>query len=309
MLVLCGRNTVELTRDTLRAIDSAGPFRAVRKAKREDIRRFEVKVSDGRSAPGFLKILNRMGGLNAEFDDTKPMPVAVGYPREWLVALGDELRQHINETNVLSAQSSLPATSEVVKPLSSELVAPLMSDDVLVQPKSSAVRLDQTADGVTLTVPPAGIWRGSKGLLLFGLVWCGFMTLFTGVVVFTASKPNAPLLIFGLFIAVFWAIGIAMLLGAINMGRRRAVFIVTPSDLRIAQQSLFKKMVWTWSREELTAIRVDRSGTEVNHRPILNLQIHSPTQRKVGLFSGRDEMELQWIATVLRQQLRVPAVT
>jgi hypothetical protein len=40
---------------------------------------------------------------------------------------------------------------------------------------------------------------------------------------------------------------------------------------------------------------------------VINLQVHATDGRKTGLFSGRDELELQWLATVLRQRLNVPA--
>ena len=46
---------------------------------------------------------------------------------------------------------------------------------------------------------------------------------------------------------------------------------------------------------------------EVNYKPVLELQIHPAGEKKVGLFAGRDELELQWIATVLRKKLNVNA--
>jgi hypothetical protein len=44
---------------------------------------------------------------------------------------------------------------------------------------------------------------------------------------------------------------------------------------------------------------------EVNHRPVIELQIFPRTGRKFGLLAGRDVAELQWIAAVLRQALGV----
>ena len=44
----------------------------------------------------------------------------------------------------------------------------------LKQPNSSPIEVEEAADGVTLQVPPQGIWRGSKGLFVFSLFWNGF---------------------------------------------------------------------------------------------------------------------------------------
>jgi hypothetical protein len=57
----------------------------------------------------------------------------------------------------------------------------------------------------------------------------------------------------------------------------------------------------------LTAIRADASSMEVNHRPVIQLQIHPRAGKKVGLLSGRNEDELRWMATRLRRALNVPA--
>ena len=48
---------------------------------------------------------------------------------------------------------------------------------------------------------------------------------------------------------------------------------------------------------------------EVNDRPVIELQIHPRQGKKAGLLGGRDEAELRWLATRLRQALQVPART
>ena len=62
----------------------------------------------------------------------------------------------------------------------------------------------------------------------------------------------------------------------------------------------------SWSRNELRAIRVGRSGIESNDRAILELQIHPATGKQLGMAAGRDEAELRWVAAVLRRALDVP---
>ncbi len=308
MQLLFGRTTVELGREWLRVVESAGPFRLVRKARREDITRFEISVGKPGTVPVFLQVLNGLGSLEAQFANTKPMPVALGYPREWLAALGEELRARINDENIVHGGAVLPAVGEVVKKLESESREPMPATEIAIQPKQSNARLQIVGGTLTLTLPPLGLRRGSRGLFLMSLVWCGFMAVFTtlvfGGILKTSAAQAVPFLLFAL---LFWGIGITMMLVAVNMARRRALLIADADGLRIAQQGLFGRKSWAWSREQLAAIRADRSGMEVNNVPVIELQVHSADGKKTGLFSGRDDAELQWMATVLRQHFAVPA--
>jgi hypothetical protein len=236
------------------------------------------------------------------------MLVAIGYPREWLAALGADLTRRVSEMNVVDAKPVLPPVAEIAKELPSEKEPPLESPDVIEQPGSSRARIEQTPEALTIVLPAVGVWKGSKGMITFSLVWCVFMAVFSGFTLFAARNSKMIALPFLLFILLFWAIGLAMFLGAVNMGRRRALLMVTRGEFRIAQESLFGKKAWAWARDQVAAVRADRSGMEVNHRPVIELQVHATDGKKIGLFSGRDEVELQWIATILRRQLGVPAV-
>ena len=110
-----------------------------------------------------------------------------------------------------------------------------------------------------------------------------------------------------LMIALFWLIGVATILGAINMGRRRATLIVESGRLALTQTGIWGTKHRMWERGEIAAIRADKSGMEMNDRPVIELQIHPVAGKKAGFFGGRDDDELRWIATELRQALDVPA--
>ena len=107
--------------------------------------------------------------------------------------------------------------------------------------------------------------------------------------------------------AAFWAIGIGVLVGAIYMGRRSATLEADASRLGVETQGLFGTKRREWARAEISAIRADASGMEVNERPVIELQIHPSSGKKVGLLAGRKEDELRWMATRLRRALNVPA--
>jgi hypothetical protein len=85
------------------------------------------------------------------------------------------------------------------------------------------------------------------------------------------------------------------------------VFAAEGGRLRVETKGPFGSKQLEWSRGDISAIRADASGMEVNNRRLFELQIHPVTGKKVGLLAGRDENELRWMATRLRRALDVPA--
>jgi hypothetical protein len=157
-------------------------------------------------------------------------------------------------------------------------------------------------------VPPAGIRKGTRGLFFFAVFWCVFMAVFTGVMFFaTGTKGrNATPWDVAPFLLLFWLVGFGLMAGALNMARRRALFIVDRNCLRLAQAGLFGTKSWVWRREDIASIRADASGMKVNNQPVIELQIHPHGAKKVGLLAGRDEAELRWIASTLRRASSLP---
>ncbi len=162
-----------------------------------------------------------------------------------------------------------------------------------------------------MTVPPAGLFKGSKGLFAFSILWCGFMVVFSG---FSVAVPlvtgsfSGQLWPFVAGCAVFWAIGIAVLVAAVNMGRRHAIIDVVDDVLLINRKSLFRIKSHQWPRQELETVTVGPSGIESNDVPILELKVRLRAGKDVGMFAGRDQAELRWMAWVLTDCLNLPGV-
>jgi hypothetical protein len=192
---------------------------------------------------------------------------------------------------------SKPVDDRWSEPQGVDDVAPLPS-----RPAGSPIEINRFDDGISITVPPAGLWRGSKGLFFFGLLWCGFMTVFTAVMLgagaFSDIEANIWLVL--LFVALFWLVGIGLLLGGINMGKRQAGLAVAGGTLMILQTGLFGKKQREWPLSDLSSIHVGPSGMEVNGVPVLQLQIHDADGKQVGLLAGRSDEELEWLAHELR---------
>ena len=300
-----GRCRIEWRDRRLSTVEALGPLRWRRRlaGPKNVVRKLSVTMSDAtvNGQPVTTGPFASLAALTMELESGKPRTVALGYPKEWLHALAADLSARIG------AAAPLAGAPRV------ELVDPkvdVLNDPIVEQPPNSSVKIEPAADGFALVIPPAGLWKGSRGLFGFGLFWCLFMCVFTAICVLPGlhNKRNSVPGVFWIFIPVFWAIGLGLLASAVNMGRRRARLVVAGGRLRIAQQSLLGARVWEWPRENLAAIRADRSGMEVNSRPLLELQVHPAGAKKVGLLAGRGDDELRWIAAELRRALRVPAM-
>src|SRR5262249_44662730 len=162
----------------------------------------------------------------AECDRGKPLWVAPGYPRDWLRPLAGELARRCQLVTPTGEPAAAPAVAEEVTPAAESGVPQF---DRPEEPAGSRGVLEEHADGVTITLPPAGLWRGSKGLFAFALFWNGFIAVFTtvvvGVLLFGNPGPGADfsvLAIFGSVMVLFWAVGAGLMLGGLQLGRPHA---------------------------------------------------------------------------------------
>ena len=186
------------------------------------------------------------------------------------------------------------------------------------QPATSTAQLIQDSQSTTIALPPIGFKGNVMGLLFFAVIWTGFIAIFTAVFLLGGSFTDGlsfEMVIVPLGLLPFWAIGIGLFFFAIQTARRRAVFIVTKSDgLTFSQVGPFRKAEMQWAAASITRIHMDTSGTVVNGKAVMQLAIHAKvtdatgaTSEKVtGLMSGRDEAELKWLASTLRDALAIP---
>ena len=103
------------------------------------------------------------------------------------------------------------------------------------RPVNCRAILEEQADGVTLVMPPAGVWQGTnKFIVLWTFLWCGMLLPITvglgtaavlGNVHDEHGQPISPLCPI-LFLVPFWLVGIGFLLGVLHRGRRRVALTV-----------------------------------------------------------------------------------
>ncbi|MBP89455.1 MAG: hypothetical protein CMJ64_22555 [Planctomycetaceae bacterium] len=256
--------------------------------------------------------------LVAETSDGKEFLVAVAYPRDLLLQLAEDLAPRLEaETMVASeviARDPLKTLEERPSAKSIEVVEgpPAEQDDVLCpsQPADSIATIERRPYGITIDIPPAGIWKGSRGLTFFAVIWNGFLSIFitvivlsmTGAIEVEGDKPGWLML---LFMIPFLAVGVGVALAAINMGRRHATIATADDLVMVVRHSIFGKKTHEWSADKIDEIKVGPSGMEVNDVPVMELQIHSRSHKKFGCLSQLDQDELAWISGELNQALTI----
>lgn len=174
----------------------------------------------------------------------------------------------------------------------------------------SAIKVTRLDDGVIIEVPPAGVWKGSGGLIWDAVVWNVLLAFCTGLAVWGLVRigklPSISLPL--LFMLLFWLIGMGMLAHSIIMGRRSAVLVVSNGWLMATQTGPFGSRTKEWPLGDVQGIRVRLSLVSRAGKPsswIQELQIFDGNRRKFGLLVGRNGRELEWIAFQLREALEL----
>lgn len=302
-----GRSTIELRDDSLIATQRSGPFRWRRKIGIADIRKFQVKSANMDEKQ--LAIGSALSALNVSLAGGRLRNLAWGYPKNDLRALADHLASRCKAPAraklIHDDQQAIEVEERILGQEKFESDVPEVNEDgVPPRPTDSTVIYEPHEDGLTITVPPVGMRKASKGMLGFAIFWNGFMAVVTTGWLF-AGKGSDAVIVYIVF-PLFWLVGIAMALGAVNAGRRRAILDVVGDTLLITRKTLFKTTQQEVHRDNIKSIRRDKSGVEVNDVPVLNLQVRLHQGKKISMLSQLSNNELSWIAALLREALRVP---
>ena len=287
-----GHSEIEVDDERMRWIERVGSFRWRSSRPLVRIRRLSVESVD--SHESYSSSALQTGAFTAIKVETtgKPWWIAMANDRGLLAPLAKCLAIECNAAAAETGNDAIVAFVETV-------AGPPRRTE---RPAGTPVVCERFADGVTFEVPPAGI-RGSAGLFVFALFWCGFITVFSTMFLRADKGADGNMWIFGGVVLLFWCIGIGMLLAAIDMGRRRAAVAVVGESVMAMQTGLLRSRSGDWQRAEIKEIRVGPSRFEVNERPVLQLQIVPVTGKTFGLLTGRDTAELEWMATLLSDAL------
>jgi len=307
--IFLGHSEVAIENGNLIAIDKGSLFRITRKRPVDQVRGLIVRIPKGEKQPQSSMFANTntekvtLTCIEVNLASGQPIWLAMGYSTDLLLSFANDLHRRLKLAAPVE-QSTIP----IAPPRVVEGNAPVFQER-LEQPAKSTAILDRQDNGLTITIPPAGLRRGGGFLFFFGLAWCGFMAfltlIFIGMLLTGKAQGDGDA---SYFIApLFWLVGGLMLFAGIRRARSYAVLAVVGDSLMVMYQGVFGKKQGEWTRDQLANICPGPSGVEVNDEPVMELHIEPKEGKRFGLLYGRDLAELEWIATVLRQALRVPA--
>lgn len=309
--VMTGRTSSEirLARDRIQVVEHLGFIRWTRRLRirASQIRRMRISKGAVKNANGTSPLrMESLMALTAEGDFPRPVPIAIAYPSDVLQSLADVFSKTLVQQPRLSFDAT-PAAIRVDLETTPELPG---NEPPREKPAYSRAVYAPHPDGFGISFPPAGLKRGTKGLLFFSVAWNAFILFFTVMMAIGTSKighDRGPGIGGFLFLIPFYAIGIGTMMATLNMGRRRTLIAVTGDRISIRTIGLRKTREWTFRREDLAAVRMGPNGMRINDRDVMELQILPRTGEKIGLLSQYTEAELEWVASQLRRQFHLPS--
>jgi hypothetical protein len=316
--MLVGEQEITLTARHVGSAWRVGPLRWPGRRSRARLRQFTV-VRGNQAGPVARGTPEANGMvLLAECEGGRPLRLAVGYPEEWLQALAADLARKCR---------TLPA-GESAEPVgvAEESASPHDIRDRPERPVNCRAVLEERPGGVSLVMPPAGVWHGTNKFIVFWtFAWCAFVLIFSaafgtaalqGKVHNQQGDPDSPLCSI-LFLVPFWLVGIGFLIGVLHRGQRRVRLTVDGDRLLVVQSGLSGTRRREWSRGEIVGLRVvcDRRSTigEGKRNPYypwqIDLRIVPRDGPAVNALTYREgdprKADLEWMATLLRGALRL----
>ena len=283
-----GHIEIDLAGDHFRIISRAGFLRWTRSRPSQGLRIITAVHTPGtENDRPMTGVGGEMAMLRATWEGGSTVTVASAYPISWLSGIANDLSKRLG------------AAVEVVREGQYQSTAATISR----QPAGSNAVLRPVADGLTLVLPPRGVWKGSAGYLSFGLLWVGMMILLNVFAYFIIREIIAYICV-TVFMVVFSGVGWAMLFASINLGRRKAVLEVSAGRLTLSVHGPFAKKRHEWSLADIVRIHCGPSGRTTNGIPHMALSIQSKGEPSATHLQERDPVELRWIADVLTAELQ-----
>jgi hypothetical protein len=292
--ILGGRRDVTIRGGKLRVTERVGFLWRTKRWPLKDITRVEIVGLSPTTVPKEGTLLSRLDALAGVLPLGKRFMIAPAYPRRLLAPVAAEIARRCN----LKFSDRPPVE---VATLVQASPVDRWNPGAAPRPSNSKAVVDEYPEGVTITLPPVGYKSVGGAMLLAGVLIAGFMAWLIAV---TDAVP-APVR------GIFAFVGFIGLLAAIHgarIARRRVVIAVVGSRLLILQTGLVRSKERQWDAGDLAAIRVDKSGIEVNEEPVPELQIVLLGGLKFGLLAGRNVAEITWIAADLRRRLGLAAL-
>jgi len=302
LALLVGRTTIEITDERVRVTEHAGPFRWSTNRPRQRLRR--VVHERGEAGKSRISFEN---SLTAEFRGAKQAWLVFGYPPSIIDDAATYVVEAIRSTGEdVPFVSTSGATRGARRSRDDRQAAAVPSQP----PAGSGMIVEERTDGLTITIPPRGARKASKGLLAFAILWLGFMTIVTTmaiVIPIAGGTVSGNIWVMYLLCGMFWVIGLAMFVVALRAGRASAIIDVMGDTLLVTARGVVRLRSHEWRRDMIQDVACTPSNMTVNDRPVMHLAITPREGRTVGFLATCTDDELSWLAARLRRALRLDA--
>jgi hypothetical protein len=329
LTILYGHCEIWVGEGKLHAVERCGPLRWTKGCDLTRVHGFRVEYDLPSGRPRSLgettylpaawtqdPTLRRLAQLKADLVNGKTTTICTGYPREWLRPLAEALSRCSPRLGLdLPADDSQPRVSE-------ESLNPTVIEERYRQPSNSTARVEQEGDVLTITIPPAGLFRGMNPPML---IWC----LGWNVTVWPLTALFLPMAFAGkvgvgaggdslkpgwafCFLTPFWLVAAGSLIGLIHCARRRATFIISPTELTIEDVGVFCRNRHVWPANALRSIQLEskfKSDNEGGGTWSINLVVRPHQGQPLSFLEYRPKSELEWLATTLREALGLRQTT
>ncbi len=161
--------------------------------------------------------------------------------------------------------------------------------------------VERTADRLVVHLPPNA--SGGGGLGCFAFVWNAFMAVFSTIMYFAMFKAKGQIEVFPVvFVAVFWMVGIGLMIGWVRM-RFMRLYLLLEKDRLVTQRKLFR----TTNRELLlspTSKAVLTESYSVNDVPVHAVTVHGEG-RQESFGTGLTPTDKEYLARTINDFLGV----
>ena len=265
--------------------------------------------------PGTIPNLDSFALIKAVSEnEEKSFRLAFAYGDSILIPLAQELALQLNKKYEPSYSKDAKG---ITKPVSTIVTTTTLSDDedsdCQIQPANSRIEIIRKDKSIAFSVPPAGK-KGTHGLYWSSIAMLSITSLISiGFICAVFSDDGFKEFgIWGMigliaFLSLFFAVGIGVLLGALNMAKRTVMLSVNNGALFIERKSIFAIKWIEFERKNVAAICKGPSGMTINDVPVTELQIIDTEGAKQGLLSQLPANEISWLVYELTVALGVPS--
>ena len=254
--------------------------------------------------------------LIAETDKDGMFCIALGYPKEMLMKLAEDLAPRINSeapsirtpiqrsasslTNNISSSTGNPTTG--VQIVDSDQVKVESDQTRTIAPEGTNIEVTRRDDGLTIEVPARKDWQGAKFVKIFATLWNAF-SWFMFFALLSDFRNNGFSF---LFLLPFVGVGVVLLLIIRHQSTCRTTIATADDMLFLQTKSQLRQRRQEWHCEQIQRICVDDSGTEYNDESLQELQIHVLGEKKFGCLAQLSIDEMNWVSALLNDDLALP---